>query len=303
MTYRPIVMASGTVMIVALMLLGCKKQDVGPAASASVTAVDAGKDGLSYHLVAGQCANQICPPAIELVRGQQQLDRAVLLFGGDAAELRPAQEDATLVLQPGIAAWTSGSDAAAVTTAIQSVTLEQDKPALLAQQSGGFEHVKRRYDLFAVQNGKLRKLWSAEDGAGPAYSAVFVVPAATAGAQDLVLMRGFTSAEAQPDDIKLERLHWNSASDSLKAGTASLPAVTAGRFTTVAKARAAAADGCHDRYAVVPGSAVGSTAGDFALIQIVPDQAAAASELARPCAASATKSLATFAPAAARQQE
>jgi hypothetical protein len=105
----------------------------------------------------------------------------------------------------------TGEESRYVGTAAKPVEIAPQQSSLLVtERYGFFENLKRQHLLYAAQDGKLKLIWSAVEGAGPTWSAVRVIPARHPGAQDIAYFDGFLyPSNDQPDRIDVTRLHWD----------------------------------------------------------------------------------------------
>ena len=282
-------------LLVLTLTIGCAKEASMPPASAAVVRVSAGGPELTFALVPGRCVAGKCPAAIELVSGQKLLDSAALEFAASDAKLVKEQGDTGLGASAGLEAWTAGTEEGAVTTAVQGVRLTATRVGLLIHQAGGFEHVKRRRDLFVADAGKLRKVWSVLDGAGPVRSAAYVVPAENRQYDEILYFDGLIPGGAEPDSLSAQRLAWDETSQALRANPMdSLPAVIAGEFPNVEAARSAQANACLAEYWVLPADRFGGSPARYVLAMVVPDRQNVDAEMARSCDGLPERRLAQF---------
>lgn len=245
----------------------------------------------------GRCVAGKCTAAIELVSGQKLLDSAALEFAASDANLVKEQGDTVLGASPGLEAWTAGTEEGAVTTAVQGVRLTATRVGLLVHQAGGFEHVKRRRDLFVAEGGKLRKIWSVQDGVGPVRSAAYLVPAENRQYDEVLYIDGLIPGGAEADSLSAQRLTWDETSQTLRARSMdSLPAVIAGEFPNVEAARSAQANACLAEYWVLPADRFGGSTARLVLALVAPDRHNADAELARACDAMPARRIAQFRP-------
>ena len=173
-------------------------------------------------------------------------------------------------------AWTAGDGETTVTTAARSVKLSAIEAGLLVDQAGGFEHVKRRHYLFAAADDKLQRVWTGEEGAGPAWSATVLVDASSGNAQDIVYITGFQPGGDQPDTVAATRYTWNAAQRMLvEAPPGPLYAVVVGNFANLDDARAARTQPCLSNYSAVRGADLGVKGSRFVLAAITTRKALA----------------------------
>jgi len=279
------IVASRLSPLLALMFLhGCASEGNGPPPIPTVTTVAAGADDLRYGLAPGTCREGRCPAVIQLLAGQKLLDSAELTFAALDATLKKAEGDSGLDTGTRLEAWTAGREDWTVTTAVEGIKLTANRVGLLVHQVGGFEHLKRHYDLFVADAGKLRNVWSVQEGSGPVRSAAYVVTSESGLHQDIVYVEGFAPEEDKADSLEARRVAWDEATHEAKIRpVAVLPAVIVGEFPSARAAHAAASGTCIAEYWVVPAGSVGGTASAFALAMVVADRQGLAAEMARAC--------------------
>ncbi len=281
-----------------LLFLGCSDQrrpeeklSEAPAAVSSV----AGPAGLRFGLASGSCTEGKCRAVLQLVRDNRLVDSAPLEFAASEAPLRKEEGETGLTGQEPLEAWTAGKEEGAVTTALRAVNLAANRSGVLVHQVGGFEHIKRRYDLFAAEGDKLKRIWSAEEGQGPAWSSVDV--AAAPGGDEIIYLLGYRARGKDPDPFEARRLGWDEATKSLSGRPKlELPAVVAGDFPTAEAARRAASGSCLSAYWVLPADVLGKTSSRFVLAMVAAGKQAAEAELARACDAKPVRRMAVFRP-------
>jgi hypothetical protein len=112
--------------------------------------------GHSFAIGPGTCVAGQCPAVVHLLDDGKTIDSAPLDFAASDAKLNKAAADESVgardPLQQGdpLPAWTAGDGEGTVVTVGRSVRLSSDRLALLVDQAGGFEHVKRRHYLFVA---------------------------------------------------------------------------------------------------------------------------------------------------------
>lgn len=153
---------------------------------------------LRYQLAFGACAGGQCPVQVRLVGKGGVIDEVSLDWGVTSAKAVELPLDGTLgvgdpLQRPaGLAGWTAGEDDGSVVTFARTVRLSRDVNGLLVHQSAGFEHVKRRHYLFAVQGARIVRLWTGTEGNGPWWSTVAVTDVDKASNQGIVHFSGFS---------------------------------------------------------------------------------------------------------------
>jgi hypothetical protein len=229
------------------------------------------------------------------MRENQLLDSVPLQLAASEAQLRKEEGETGLTSHEHFEAWTAGKEEGAVTTALRATRLAANESAVLVYQAGGFEHVKRRYDLFVVEGEKLKRVWSFEEGQGPVWSSVEVAAGATR--DEIIYFNAVPAQGSAPDQFKVERLTWNAASKSLEAQPITeLPAVVAGEFATAEAARRVASGSCLSSYWVLPGDVVARKSSRFVLATVTANKEMAEAELGRTCDTKSARQMAVFHP-------
>ena len=171
-----------SVSLAALVLLGCAPEPK-PAAKAlesppEVVATFPASAELSFGLAPGKCADAKCAAVVQLLANGKVIDSSPLDFAASDAQLNKGTADKLMGAgdplqgEDALAAWTAGDGERAVATAVRPMKLSSERTALLVDQLAGFEHVKRRHYLYVADNKKLKRIWTGEESAGPAWSAV-----------------------------------------------------------------------------------------------------------------------------------
>jgi hypothetical protein len=146
-----------------------------------------------------------------------------------------------------------------VSVLVREVALAHAEKALLVTQRGGFEHIHRKNDLFVVTGGRLVRGWQSEEGAGPRWSSVAIVPR-PGGAEALVFFDGFLHPDpAEPDTLSVRALTWDLQKRAVverpqASAAAPVYAALVGRFADAKAARKAAeaSSKCLERFWVLP---------------------------------------------------
>jgi hypothetical protein len=183
----------------------------------------------------------------------------------------------------------------------RDVALTGTERALLVTQQAGFEHLHRRNDLFVVSGGRLTRVWSAAEGAGPTWSSVAIVPR-PGGAEALVLFEGFRHPDPnEPDTLSARALTWDAQQRAMVArapvsAAAPVYAAVVGRFAKAQAARQASQgiSGCLDLFWVLPIDQIpGAGQGGYALTAMSTrrDLAEKALEDAKRCLSTPTGAL------------
>lgn len=286
------------VLLAALCVTGdCAPQQPEPELVPAVARFSAGVGGVTYGLAPGSCVEGRCAPVIQLLFNEKLLDSAALDFAASEAALTREEGNNGLAELTPVEAWTAGSEEGAVTTALQSVRLTPARNGLLVHQAAGFEHVKRRHDLFVADGGKLERVWSAAEGAGPAWSVAEVVPSGKGRTDEIIYLQGFRPGGAEADTLTARRLVWDDNKQKLVIQPlAILPAVTAGEFSSVKMARRAATSSCLNEYWVLPANRFGGAASKFVLALVAIRKQTVEAEMARSCEARPARRMAKFRP-------
>jgi hypothetical protein len=246
-----------------------------------------GIGGLSFALAPGACSGTTCAALVQLRRNGQVIDTSALDFAASSAEFRKATAEKTMGAGDPLAsgqlpAWIAGDGETTVATTARSMKLSPEEIGLLVDQSGGFEHVKRRHYLFAAIDDELRRIWTGEEGAGPAWSATILVDAGDGRAQDIVYLTGFQPGGADPDAINAKRYHWDAAQKMvIELPPGPLHGVVVGDFGNVDAARTAAAQPCFSDYSALRAHDLGLTGSRIVLAAITTEKALADAALKR----------------------
>jgi hypothetical protein len=275
----------------------CAPQQLEPEQAPAVMQVRANAGGVTYGLAPGPCVESRCAPVIQLLSSGKLLDSIALDFAASEAALTREQGNSGLAELTPVEAWTAGSEEGAVTTALQSVRLTPARNGLLVHQAAGFEHIKRRHDLLVADGGKLKRVWSAAEGAGPAWSAAEVVPSGNGQTDEIIYLKGFRPGGSEADTLTARRLVWDDTKQELAVQPlAILPAVSAGEFSNVKTARQAAANSCLNEYWVLPANRFGGAASKFVLALVAARKQTIEAEMARPCEVRPARRMAKFRP-------
>jgi hypothetical protein len=257
-----------SVVILAVGLAGCSSEQK-PAVSAVESAPRAvatfpASAQLSFGLAPGTCTGGKCPAVVELLAGDTIIDSSVLDFAASSAQFSKGVADKIMGAGDPLAdgdalpVWMAGDGENAVSTTARSVKLSPDVTGLLVNQTGGFEHVKRRHYVFISDDNKVKRVWTGEEGAGPAWSATALVDAADGQSQDIVYLTGFQPGGSAPDTVDAKRYSWDREKKALvEKPVGALFAVVAGNFANAGAARTASAQTCLSDYSALPGRTLG----------------------------------------------
>lgn len=271
---------------------------VAPTATArpAVANVDAGLANTAFALVVGTCAEKRCAAEIELVVNGQRLDAVPLEFAASDAKLVAKNDDTSFASSHSLTTYTAGEEEGSVTTAIQAVRLSAQRTGLLVQQAAGFEHVKRRRDVFIVEEKKLKRIWSKQDGSGPVRSYADVVASGT-NADQIVLIEGGSFAPNQADEVTVQRLLWDEPGQTLQVlPVASMAALVVGNFANAEAARSKYAEPCLANYWLLRADQVGEKSKRFVLALLAPEAAIPALQDRAKCLPKEAQRMAQFRP-------
>jgi hypothetical protein len=220
--------------------------------------------GRTLDLVRKECSGKSCQLVVQLADRGKVLDEAKLAWS--VAPGRPTREapDVNSGVRGALSEATTpvgvslGSDDDTVATFPRLVHFAAGRTGLLVTQRGGYDHVKRRHDLFVVGDSRLIHALGEEEPAGPAWSTTEVAGLA-AGREAIVHVRTFEPGDDEtPDTLEASRYAWDAKDDRLRAvsGKEAVPlyVLTAGRFPTIAAARAAKNEQaeCLSPFVVIP---------------------------------------------------
>jgi hypothetical protein len=185
-----------------------------------------------------------------------------------------------------------GDAEASVSVLVRGIALTGTERGLLVTARGGFEHVHRSNALFVGSGGRLSRVWSREESAGPTWTSVVTVPE-PGGVEALVYFDGFQHpVHEEPDKLEVRALRWDVqrrdiVESAQVSAIAPVYAAVVGRFRNARTAREAKErTTCLDRFWVlafeqIPGAGVGR----YALTAMSTQRplAEAALEQARRC--------------------
>ncbi len=147
--------------------------------------------------------------------------------------------------------WSAGEEEGTVTASARLLPLpgKSAPPAVLVSQGAGFEHFKRRHSAYAVVQGKIKKVWSRAEPAGPHVSWVLSPP----GRPPVHLSVFLQPDDSGPDKLAAHELVWSEGRSLLaeRGGASGLQGVVAGTYGSVADAQAARSAACLADYWVI----------------------------------------------------
>jgi hypothetical protein len=270
---------------------GLPKSVNGRLVLATAPATTDGK--LTYEVAIGECVKNECPVLVSLLDGQKLLDQNRTEWASTTREPRPEK------LEPGwgvgdlpdagagVPAWATGDEEKYVGTAVRVLSLANGVVGLLIDQRTGFEHIKRRHELFAAVNGKVVKVWQAGEGSGPVSTSTAIVKT-DVGSEAVVFFEGFAyPSGGRPDTMTATTFAWEAGKIAERRSPVS--AAVIGGFATVQAARRFQTQNqaCAGWYWVLPASRFeGAGEGPFvlALPSATADRARARSTQASQCA-------------------
>jgi hypothetical protein len=223
---------------------------------ASVPADSSSDPELRYALVIEACKDGVCPQAVHLVKGSRVVDSMKLEWPSVSQESEAEPVDAAwgagdpLGLEQPLSAFATGNEATSVSVAARPVHLDKARTALLVTQRAGWEHLKHHHDLFAVDNGKLNRLWSGAEGPGPTWSSTDVI-SGPGQSQQILYFSAFQYPNADmPDTLSVTRIAWDTQHkkivESSVGGYTELQLLVLGNYAAIGPARTAynRAGGC-----------------------------------------------------------
>lgn len=178
--------------------------------------------------------------------------------------------------------WSAGEEEGTVTASARLLPLpgKAAPPAVLVSQRAGFEHLKRRHSAYAVVQGKIKKVWSRAETAGPHVSWVLSPP----GRPPVHLSVFLQPDDSGPDKLAAHELVWSEARSLLteRGGASGLQGVVAGTYESVADAQAARSTACLAEYWVIDTQPLKwALPQRYALVLPASRRAAASAEVAR----------------------
>lgn len=247
-------------------------------------------DNSSVQLYLAPCASNVCPIQLRLVRNGRVLATDSLDWSASSRKLHEASWTGPWHTGTGesLPVYVLGEENRQIGTSMEIVQMSTDANAVFIRQSGGFEHVKQRYDLYAVKDNKFVRLWSDIEGEGPVNSDAAVVNKGSV--QDILYIKGLATSYLDHLDVfdypQVERLHWSAESSSLKQEIAHGLAVVqvVHEFSSIDAARRFLVQKplCLDYYWVINGGAVsGLPKGKPVIVAIMVDKTGAEQELIR----------------------
>lgn len=206
------------------------------------------RDTGPYELSVDPCKNDDgCPARISLLdAGQKPAQSIELPWGAYQGSVNEGVSGEIFHPLNGskVFSWTVGSAEERVIEIFASPVRLGDLEALMVTEQGGFEHTHRAHALYAVVKGRLKQLWTADEGAGgPRASWVRVLdPSAKAA---FIHFDIFYCAECEePDRWSWATYRWNAAREQIELapsspGVPTIHAAIIGSYKTLAEARQA----------------------------------------------------------------
>jgi hypothetical protein len=234
------------------------------------------------------------------MQGARVLDSVPLGFAASGAPLTRESQTSSLGSAAPLEAWTAGIEEGAVTTAFEPVRLGPERTGVVVHQAAGFEHVKRRHDVFVADSGKLRLVWTAAEPQGPTRIAAHVVPQGTSDA--IVRITGRYADDPLADSVGAERFVWDESTGQMAGQPVEqLSAVITGEYATPALARAARAGECVADSWVMPAELFGGRPRRYVLAVLLGNAEVVSQEVNRSCDPGLSRRAATFQPPRARR--
>jgi hypothetical protein len=237
----------------------------------------------AYELSIERCArppeqtfrgNPECPINIRLILGGKAVD-SVALPETACGPPRPTKVDRTFGADPEASAWITGTEACQVGVAARLVDLTLETSALLVTQRIGWDHLLRRHALYVADKGKLREVWSADEGpSSSSLTAVSVLPLTRPSSHDVAFIAVHHSDDEIAERLEARRLRWDGPAariieSPMPDQESPLHLMYVGPFRTAAAARAARSRfglECFRLYDVLPTKLVpGLLRGQFVL--------------------------------------
>jgi hypothetical protein len=210
-----------------LLLAGCG----GAAGTREAARVEVGQDTLSGYLLAtftldtaghllyelrlSECDRPECPLTVLLVEKGSVRQRLALDWPMVFEEPRQETHEAAVMGLGDPAAdgapvdtWVTGEEENAIAVAARLIDLDPGHKALLVQQSGGFERLRRRHYVVTRAESHLVRVWTGEEGEAPGWSMVDVADGADGGGHELLFWQ-FSGHEGSVIEWDLTALAWN----------------------------------------------------------------------------------------------
>jgi hypothetical protein len=240
----------------------------------AVIPVDAA--GRRYEVSSGLCAHGSCRIVVRLMQGGRELDAQAIETRVPSRAFRPTAFKRAngagdpLASTVDAQAYSSGQEENSVTLIVRPVKLTRELAGALIDLRFGFEHVKRHHEIFAASGGKLRKIWSAEEGEGPTYSTTALASLAD-GRQRLVYFSFFNYPdESGPDKLRIEAMAYDDRARKFAPDKAPLKGLFAGPYASIAEARTARMEQnrCRIPFWVLPASEFASANNGFVVVTV-----------------------------------
>lgn len=241
----------------------CRAMQPAPAPPERVLAVHpAGPEG-EFVLGLEPCDGRSCPLTIGWRVAGAIRDKRILGWPFPPGEVSEdaAQEGSGVgdpLAGPGdTPAFSAGEEESAVTVAVTATRSPDGLPAVLVQQGAGFEHYKRRHEIYvAGGDPPLARVFAYQDPPGPTWSAVAV--AKTAGGDAWILFTGTDGGTHAPDDLSVRRVALPGKGPAVLVD-APVAVLAVGAFASLDAARAAQ-QGCPSAAQILPGERLGAAA-------------------------------------------
>lgn len=190
--------------------------------------------GLRWQAGLAPCKEGRCPVTIWLLENGKVIDSVATARPASSAQVRREAIEAgwgagdPAATDPNAMVWASGEEERYTGIVVRPVNLPAT-PAVLVDQLTGFEHLRRHHELFVIRERKLSRVWTGEEGAGPAWTSTAIVPAGDA--QAILYYDGFRyPTPAQPDKLEITLLRWENSALARSAVPDARRALVTGAF-------------------------------------------------------------------------
>lgn len=232
-------------------------------------------DGVRIDLEIGKCTGEECPVLVALRQDGSRLAQLRTAWPSAGNEVYPEEMEpgwgaGDPLRSAGAEAWATGEEEAYLGLVARPVDLAPGVAGMLLDQRTGFEHLRRRHELFVARNNKLERVWEGTEGAGPAWSSADIVKLQD-GRDGLVYFDGFRyPSPDQPDRLDISLFEWSETSGALEESdySANVPSIALDGFPSVSAAHnfRAQQSACMGLFWVLPAARAQGAAGKFVLV-------------------------------------
>ncbi|MDZ7638104.1 MAG: hypothetical protein U5J83_07615 [Bryobacterales bacterium] len=232
-------------------------------------------DSAVLELAISNCVAQTCPVQVILRSNGNRLDAVATEWPSSGNEpyadtVEPGWGAGDPLQPAAVEAWATGEEEQYLGISARAVRLAPGLTGMLVDQRTGFEHLRRRHDLFVAREQKLERLWAGSEGAGPAWTSVDLVKLSDSR-EGLVYFDGFRyPTPDEPDQLQVSLLEWVPGSKVIKKSdyAAQIATLTLDGFPSVASAHALRAKeaACLGLFWVLPASQLQGATAKFALV-------------------------------------